>query len=80
NLDHPLLVELGQKYGKSPAQIVIRWDLQNEVVTIPKSITPERIVQNAQVFDFALSAEDVEKISALNENKRFGPDPDNFDF
>ncbi|MDH6351381.1 MULTISPECIES: aldo/keto reductase [Brevibacillus] len=80
NLDHPLLVELGQKYGKSPAQIVIRWDLQNGVVTIPKSITPARIEQNADVFDFALSAEDVDKISALNENKRFGPDPDNFDF
>ena len=80
NLDHPLLVELGQKYGKSPAQIVIRWDLENKVVTIPKSITPERIRQNADVFDFTLSAEDVEKISALNENKRIGPDPDNFDF
>ena len=80
NLDHPLLVELGQKYGKSPAQIVIRWDLQNGVVTIPKSITPARIEQNADVFDFALSAEDLDKISALNENKRFGPDPDNFDF
>ncbi|GIO09054.1 glyoxal reductase [Brevibacillus reuszeri] len=80
NLDHPLLVELGQKYGKSPAQIVIRWDLENKVVTIPKSITPERIRQNADVFDFTLSTEDVEKISALNENKRIGPDPDNFDF
>ncbi|MED4753052.1 aldo/keto reductase [Brevibacillus choshinensis] len=80
NLDHPLLVELGQKYGKSPAQIVIRWDLDKQVVTIPKSITPERIRQNADVFDFSLSAEDVEKINALNENKRFGADPDNFNF
>ncbi len=80
NLDHPLLVELGQKYGKSPAQIVIRWDLDNQVVTIPKSITPERIRQNADVFDFSLDAEDVEKINALNENRRFGADPDNFNF
>lgn len=80
NLDHPLLIELSQKYGKSPAQIVIRWDLENQVVTIPKSITPERIRQNADVFDFSLSTEDVEKLTALNENKRFGPDPDNFDF
>lgn len=80
NLDHPLLVELGQKYGKSPAQIVLRWDLENQVVTIPKSITPERIRQNADVFDFTLHAEDVEKITALNDNKRFGPDPDHFDF
>lgn len=80
NLDHPLLAELAEKYGKSPAQIVIRWDLENQVVTIPKSVTPERIRQNADVFDFSLSAEDVERISALNENKRFGPDPDNFNF
>lgn len=80
NLDHPLLIELGQKYGKSPAQIIIRWDLENQVVTIPKSITPERIRKNADVFDFSLSAEDIEKISALNQNKRFGPDPDNFSF
>ncbi|GED32144.1 aldo/keto reductase [Brevibacillus centrosporus] len=80
NLDHPLLVELGQKYGKSPAQIIIRWDLEKKVVTIPKSITPARIAQNADVFDFSLSAEDVEKINALNANKRFGADPDNFNF
>ncbi|MFD2370826.1 aldo/keto reductase [Brevibacillus sp. GCM10020057] len=80
NLDHPLLVELAQKYGKTPAQIVIRWDLEKQVVTIPKSITPARIRQNAEVFDFTLSAEDVEKIDALNENRRFGPDPDNFNF
>ncbi|HZG80123.1 MAG TPA: aldo/keto reductase [Brevibacillus sp.] len=80
NLDHPLLAELAQKYGKSPAQIVIRWDLEQKVVTIPKSITPERIRQNADVFDFTLEPQDVERIAALNENKRFGPDPDNFNF
>lgn len=80
NLDHPLLSELAQKYGKSPAQIVIRWDLEQKVVTIPKSIKPERIRQNADVFDFTLEPQDVERIAALNENKRFGPDPDNFNF
>ncbi len=80
NLDQPLLHELSQKYGKSPAQIVLRWDLQNGVVTIPKSITESRIIENADIFDFELSAEDMEKISGLNQNKRFGPDPDNFDF
>ncbi|MGD8190427.1 aldo/keto reductase [Brevibacillus ginsengisoli] len=80
NLDQPLLQELAHKYGKSPAQIVLRWDLQNGVVTIPKSITESRIMENANLFDFELSAEDMEKISALNQNKRFGPDPDNFDF
>jgi len=80
NLDHPLLTELAQKYGKSPAQIVIRWDLDQQVVTIPKSITPERIRQNADVFDFTLEPQDVERLIALNENRRFGPDPDNFNF
>lgn len=80
NLQHPLLLELAEKYGKSPAQIVLRWDLDQKVVTIPKSITPERIRQNADVFDFSLEADDLEKITALNENKRFGPDPDNFNF
>lgn len=80
NLDQPLLKELAQKYGKSPAQIVLRWDLQNGVVTIPKTITESRIIENSQVFDFELSSEDIEKLSSLNQNKRFGPDPDNFDF
>ncbi|UYZ14597.1 MULTISPECIES: aldo/keto reductase [Brevibacillus] len=80
NLDLPLLIELSEKYGKTPAQVVLRWHLQNGVVVIPKSVTPERIRQNADVFDFTLSGEDMERISALNQNKRFGPDPDNFDF
>ncbi|MET3287742.1 UNVERIFIED_CONTAM: diketogulonate reductase-like aldo/keto reductase [Brevibacillus sp. OAP136] len=80
NLDLPLLTELSSKYGKTAAQIVLRWDLQHEVVTIPKSITPTRITENADIFDFALSAEDMEKIDGLNQNKRFGPDPDNFNF
>ncbi|GED51184.1 MULTISPECIES: aldo/keto reductase [Brevibacillus] len=80
NLDQPVLVEIGQKYGKSPAQVILRWDLQNGVVTIPKSVTPERIRQNADVFDFTLTVEEMEQISRLNQNKRFGPDPDNFDF
>ncbi|MGC5325741.1 aldo/keto reductase [Brevibacillus sp. SYSU BS000544] len=80
NLDIPLLHELGKKYGKSPAQIVLRWDLQNGVVTIPKSITESRIIENSNVFDFELSADDMERISGLNQNKRFGPDPDHIDF
>ena len=80
NLDLPLLAELGQKYGKSPAQIVIRWDLQKGVLTIPKSVTPSRIYANADVYDFELSAEDVAALDALNQNRRFGSDPDNFNF
>jgi len=80
NLNLPLLQELAQKYGKTPAQIVLRWDLDQKIVTIPKSVTPERIRQNADIFDFTLEPEDRERISRLNQNRRFGPDPDNFHF
>ncbi|MBP1934506.1 aldo/keto reductase [Ammoniphilus resinae] len=80
NLDVPLLTELSQKYNKTAAQIVLRWDLQRGIVTIPKSITPHRIEENANVFDFELSTEDIERIDALNANHRYGPDPDNFNF
>lgn len=76
--DHPVLVELSEKYGKTPAQIVLRWHLQNEIVIIPKSVTPSRIAENADIFDFQLSEEDVEKIDSLNEDYRFGPDPDEY--
>ena len=77
-LDDPLLKEIGEKYGKSPAQVIIRWDLQSGVVTIPKSVHEERIVQNADVFDFELSAEDMEKINGMNKEERIGADPDDF--
>lgn len=80
NLNIPVLIELSRKYEKSPAQIVLRWDLQHEVAAIPKSVTPHRIEENADIFDFELSAEDIDQLDALNLNKRFGPDPDNFNF
>ena len=76
----PLLSEIGKKYGKTWAQVIIRWDLQREVVTIPKSNTPSRIKENADVFDFELSEEDMAAINALDQNKRVAADPDNFDF
>ncbi|MCI0766410.1 aldo/keto reductase [Bacillus sp. TL12] len=79
-LDHPVLQEIATKYNKSTAQIILRWDLQNGVVTIPKSVKEHRIVENASIFDFELSAEDMKAIQSLNENHRVGPDPDNFDF
>lgn len=74
------LKELAQKYGKTIAQIVLRWDLQKGVVTIPKSVNKERILGNAALFDFELSASDVALLDNLNRNQRFGPDPDTFDF
>ncbi len=79
-LDAPLLRELAERYGKTAAQIVLRWDLQSGVVTIPKSARPERIHENAGIFDFALSDEDMRRIDALNEDRRTGPDPDHINF
>lgn len=80
NLDIPVLHQLAEKYGKTAAQIVLRWDLQNKVVTIPKSIREARIIENAHIFDFELSTEDLKSISSLNKHHRFGADPDNFNF
>ncbi|MEH7435856.1 aldo/keto reductase [Neobacillus drentensis] len=79
-LDNEILKTIAQKYNKSVAQVILRWDLQNGVVTIPKSIKEHRIIENSQVFDFELTAEDMEAIDNLNEDRRVGPDPDNFDF
>ena len=72
--------KLAEKYHKTPAQIALRWDLQHEVVTIPKSTHPNRIAENTQIFDFELSQADMEVLDALDEGKRVGPDPDNFTF
>lgn len=79
-LDNPLLTEIASSKGKSVAQIILRWDLQNGVVTIPKSTKAQRIIENADLFDFELSTEEMQRISSLNGNVRVGPDPDHFDF
>ncbi|MBT2574133.1 aldo/keto reductase [Bacillus sp. ISL-51] len=79
-LEDPVLQDISQSYGKSTAQIILRWDLQNSVITIPKSTKKHRIQENADIFDFELSVEDMKRINELNENMRVGPDPDNFDF
>ncbi|MBK5484468.1 MULTISPECIES: aldo/keto reductase [Peribacillus] len=79
-LDNEVLQEIATKYGKSVAQVILRWDLQNGIVTIPKSTKEHRIVENSSVFDFELTEEDMNRISDLNQNHRVGPDPDNFDF
>lgn len=76
----PLMQNLGAKYGKSPVQLVLRWDIQKGVVTIPKSVNPERIIHNAQIFDFEITREDMILIDQLDQNRRMGADPDHFDF
>lgn len=78
-LDDPTLKEIGERYGKSPAQVMLRWELEHRVVTIPKSSNPERIKQNADVFDFELSSADTKQIDGLNRDERTNTDPDSFD-
>ncbi|MCM3540795.1 aldo/keto reductase [Priestia endophytica] len=75
-LDEPLLKEIAEKYNKSVAQVILRWDLQHGVITIPKSTKEHRIIENADVFDFELSQEEVEKIDRLNQDSRAGSHPD----
>ncbi|MDR1877201.1 MAG: aldo/keto reductase [Flavobacteriaceae bacterium] len=76
--NEPVLLELAEKHTKNIAQILIRWDLQKGVVTIPKSTKKERIVSNADVFNFELSEEDMKRIDDLDNNDRTGAHPDHF--
>ncbi len=76
----PLIVRLAGKYSRTPAQVVLRWNLQHGVLTIPKSGNPGRIAENARIFDFELSNDDMQALDALDEGKRFGADPLSFDF
>lgn len=78
--DIPVIQALAAKYHRTPVQIVLRWDIQKGVVTIPKSVKPERIKSNAEIFDFELSDEDMAKIDRLDNNKRIGFHPDDIPF
>lgn len=78
--DNPLIVSLARKYGRTPPQIILRWDLQIGVVTIPKSVHPEPIEENSRIFDFALEQADVDALSAPDTSTRIGPDPHTIDF
>ncbi len=79
-LEDKTIVELAEKYGKTPAQIILRWNIDKGIVTIPKSSNKERQLQNISIFDFELSTEDVNKIDSLDRNERVGSHPDTFDF
>jgi len=79
-LDESLIQQLAFKYGKTPAQIVLRYDVQHGVVTIPKTMTPARMTENLTVFDFALTEEEMAQLDALNDGLRCGPDPEKFNF
>ncbi|GIO03122.1 glyoxal reductase [Brevibacillus halotolerans] len=80
NLEVPLLQEMAERYQKTSAQIVLRWDLQHNVLVIPKSVKKERIIENAGLFDFELTDADMALLDGLNRDQRFGPDPDHFDY
>ena len=77
-LGEAAIVEIAEAHGRTPAQIVLRWHVQLGNVVFPKSITPERIRQNIDIFDFELSADQMERIDALDRGERTGPDPDTF--
>ncbi|NBC83434.1 MAG: aldo/keto reductase [Bacteroidetes bacterium] len=74
----PELIQMGEKYNKNAVQVVLRWNLQKGVVTIPKSTHKERIESNTRIFDFELSQEDMHAIDSLDRNQRIGPHPDHF--
>ncbi|MBR2681271.1 MAG: aldo/keto reductase, partial [Exiguobacterium sp.] len=74
-LEDETIVKVANAHGKSPAQVILRWHLQNGVAVIPKSVTPSRIKENIQVFDFTLTKEEMAAIDALNRDERTGSDP-----
>jgi 2,5-diketo-D-gluconate reductase A len=79
-LDNPLITRIAETHGKTPAQVLIRWHLQLGNIVIPKSINPERIASNFDVFHFELSEDDMVSISSLEDGTRLGPDPRTFNF
>ena len=79
-LEHPVIVQLAQTYGKTPAQVILRWHVQNGLIVIPKSVKPERISENLDLFDFELSASDMHAIEGMDQEQRIGADPDTANF
>ena len=77
-LDDPTIVSIAQRAGKTPAQVILRWHIQRGDIIFPKSVTPSRVKENFDIFDFELADGDVAEISALNKDQRTGPDPDKF--
>ncbi|MGE7024069.1 aldo/keto reductase [Solibacillus cecembensis] len=79
-LNDATIQAIAKQYEVTPAQVILRWHLQQDVIIIPKSVTPSRIKENAELFHFELSNETMAQLDALNRNERFGQDPDNFKF
>lgn len=79
-LADPTLQQIADKYNKTVAQVILRWDIQRDVLLVVKSVRPDRMQSNADVFDFSLSAADMQTINEMNQDLRVGPNPDEFDF
>ncbi|MGO2174810.1 aldo/keto reductase [Staphylococcus equorum] len=77
-LEDDTVKSVASEVGKSPAQVIIRWNIEHGVVVIPKSVTPSRIEENLNVFDFQLTSAQIEKLDKLNEDRRIGPDPSEY--
>lgn len=79
-LQDETIERIAAEVGKSPAQVILRWHYQHDIISIPKSVTPSRIEENVQIFDFELSSEQMISLNQLNRNQRFGQNPDSFKF
>jgi 2,5-diketo-D-gluconate reductase A len=79
-LDDPVVVRVAERYGRTPAQVVLRWHVQRGDVVFPKSVTRSRMEENVALFDFALDEDAMGDLTALDRNERTGPDPDTFDY
>ncbi|GGH98647.1 MAG TPA: aldo/keto reductase [Staphylococcus sp.] len=77
-LEDEVVKEIANELGKTPAQVIIRWNIDENIVVIPKSVTPSRIEENLNVFDFELSDSQLSRLNALNKDERIGPDPETF--
>jgi diketogulonate reductase-like aldo/keto reductase len=77
-LSNEVIQGIAEAHGKTPAQVILRWHLQYDNIVIPKSVTPSRIEENFNVFDFELTSDEMKKIEGLNQNHRNGPDPNDF--
>jgi len=78
-LSQPVLSQIAEKHGKTPAQVILRWHTQSQYIVIPRSSNPERIAQNLDVFDFNLDDQDLQAIAHIPQTGRLGPNPDTFD-
>lgn len=78
--DNEILASIARMHGKSVSQVILRWELQHDIVTIPKSVTPSRIKENSEIFDFNLSEEEMNAIDTLDTGERIGRHPDDVDF